>query len=61
MSNDRKCGNCCFGIKDQLGRANMRCCAISKKREVHTDSTTASELNCKHHLFKAVGNDKHNC
>ena len=58
MSEERMCVNCCFGVKDPRARETMRFCAMSRNHEMYIATTTASELKCKHHLFKAKKEEK---
>lgn len=49
---ERTCGNCCYCKADEKSLTGI--CVMTKKRECVMKSSTAAELKCKNHLFKAV-------
>lgn len=53
---ERTCGNCCYCKADE--KAFTGICVMSKKHDCVKKASTAEEMKCKNHLFKAVQNEQ---
>ncbi len=55
MEAKRMCGNCCYCKADEKALTGI--CVMSKKHDCVKKASTAEEMKCKNHLFKAVQNE----
>lgn len=51
MSKERLCVNCCFCKRDKNSHSGI--CVMDKKRGTVLVTESATEKNCKHHLYLA--------